>query len=367
MTDPRVTKLAKVLVNYSVEIKPGQQLQISSSPIAHELTLAIYEEAIKAGANIFLVQPLLEATEILYTFASDKQLDYVSPVNKLIYETFDATISIEADSNRRVLSAIDSKRMAHRNKAYAELMKTYLERASRGELRWCLTIYPNNANAQDADMSLRDYTEFVYAAGMLNEDDPLKFWREQGQRQTKLVDWLKGHDLVAMKGSNVDMTMSIKDRVFISCDGKENFPDGEIFTGPVEVSANGWIRYKYPAIYMGQEITDIELWFENGKVVKEKASKNQELLTSTLNTDEGARFLGELGIGTNYGITKFTKEMLFDEKIGGTFHLAVGSGYPETGSKNESAIHWDMLCDMADSEVTVDGELFYKDGKPTVT
>jgi aminopeptidase len=367
MTDPRVTKLAEILVNYSVEIKAGQQLQISSSPIAHELTLAIYEEAIKAGANIFLVQPLLEAAEILYSYASDKQLDYVSPVNKLIYETFDATISIEADSNRRVLSAIDPKRMARRNKAYAELMKTYLERASRGELRWCLTIYPNNANAQDADMSLRDYTEFVYAAGMLNEDDPLKFWREQGQRQTKLVDWLKGHDLVAMKGSNVDMTMSIKDRVFISCDGKENFPDGEIFTGPVEVSANGWIRYKYPAIYMGQEITDIELWFENGKVVKEKASKNQELLTSTLNTDEGARFLGELGIGTNYGITKFTKEMLFDEKIGGTFHLAVGSGYPETGSKNESAIHWDMLCDMADSEVTVDGELFYKDGKPTVT
>jgi aminopeptidase len=294
-------------------------------------------------------------------------LDYVSPVRKLIYETFDAALSIEADSNRRMLSAIDPKRMARRSKANTEIMKTFLERAARGEFRWCLTIYPNNANAQDADMSLRDYTEFVYAAGMLNEDDPVKFWRELGQRQTVLVDWLKGHDMVVLKGSNVDMTMSIKDRVFVSCDGKENFPDGEIFTGPIEDSANGWIRYRYPAIYMGQEITDIELWFENGKVVKEKASKNQDLLTSTLNTDEGARFLGELGIGTNYGITKFTKEMLFDEKIGGTFHLAVGSGYPETGSKNDSAIHWDMLCDMAESEVTVDGELFYKDGKPTIT
>ncbi len=367
MTDPRVTKLAKVLVNYSVDINPGQQLYISSSPIARELTLAIYEQAIKAGANIFVEQPLDEAGELFFTYASDAQLDYVSPIRKLIYQTFDATLSIEADSNRRMLSAIDPRRMARRNKAHSELMKTWLERAARGELRWCLTIYPNNANAQDADMSLRDYTEFVYAAGMLNEDDPVKFWRELGQRQGKLVEWLKGHDQVVLKGSNVDMRMSIKDRVFISCDGKENFPDGEIFTGPVEDSAQGWIRYKYPAIYMGQEITDIELWFENGKVVREKASKNQELLTSTLNTDEGARFLGELGIGTNYGITRFTKEMLFDEKIGGTFHLAVGSGYPETGSKNDSAIHWDMLCDMAESEVTVDGELFYKDGKPTIT
>ena len=166
-----------------------------------------------------------------------------------------------------------------------------------------------------------------------------------------------------MHGANIDLTLSIKDRTFISCDGKENFPDGEIFTGPVEDSANGWIRFKYPAIFMGQEITDIELWFENGKVVKENASKNLELLTSSLNTDGGSRFLGELGIGTNYGITKFTKEMLFDEKIGGTFHLAVGAGYPETGSKNDSGIHWDMLCDMSESEVEVDGEVFYKDGK----
>jgi aminopeptidase len=366
MTDPRVLKLAKVLVNYSVGIKPGQQLHISSSPLAYELTLAIYEEAIKAGANVFLEQPLDEAAEILYKFAADAQLDYVSPVRKLIYETFDAHLAIEAMPNRRLLSGIDPQRMARRNKANGELMKTFLDRASRGEMNWCLTVFPNNANAQDADMSLRDYTEFVFSAGMLNEEDPVAFWQSLGKQQTKLCDWLKGRNTVLIRGSNVDLTLSIKERVFISCDGKENFPDGEIFTGPVENSANGWIRFKYPAIYLGQEVTDIELWFENGKVVKEKASKNQELLTSSLNTDEGARYLGELGIGTNYGITKFTKEMLFDEKIGGTIHLAVGAGYPETGSTNDSAIHWDMLCDMADSEITVDGALFYKNGKTTI-
>jgi aminopeptidase len=366
MTDPRVSKLAKVLIHYSLDIKPGQKLRISGSPLASELTLACYEQAIKAGAHIFLEQPLEEATEIFYKFASDAQLDFVSPVRKFILETYDADLGIDASPNRRMLSGVDPTRMARSAKARTELMKTFMERSSRGELHWCFTVYPNNANAQDADMSLRDYTEFVFEAGMLNVDDPAKFWQEEGKRQGKLVEWLKGRDRVMLKGSNIDMTFSIKDRTFEPCDGKMNFPDGEIFTGPVEDSANGWVRFKYPAIEMGQEIQDIELWFENGKVVKETASKNQELLTSTLNTDTGARYLGEWGIGTNYGITKFTKDMLFDEKIGGTIHFAVGSGYPETGSKNESAIHWDMLCDMAESEITVDHEIFYKDGKPVI-
>jgi aminopeptidase len=366
MSDLRVTKLANVLVNYSLEIKPGQKFRITASPLASELTLAVYEEAIKAGAHVFIDQPLEEAQEIFYKLASDEQLDFVSPVEKLIIDTFDATLYIGASSNSRLLSGVDPQRMARNNEAYAEIIKTYMERSARGELHWCATIYPNNANAQDADMSLRDYTEFVFGAGMLNEDDPAMFWKAVGKRQNNLVDWLKGHTSAILKGSNIDLTLSIKERTFISADGKANFPDGEIFTGPVENSANGWVRFKYPAIYMGQEITDIELWFEDGKVVKEKASKNQELLTSNLNTDMGARYLGEWGIGTNYGITKFTKNMLFDEKIGGTIHFAVGASFPETGGKNESALHWDMLCDMAESEVTIDGDLFYKDGKPVI-
>jgi aminopeptidase len=220
--------------------------------------------------------------------------------------------------------------------------------------------------AQEADMSLSEYAEFVYGAGLLNDPDPVALWRKEGERQMKLIKWLDGKDKAVLKGENVDLTMSIKGRVFKESDGKYNFPDGEIFTGPVEDSVNGWIRFRYPAIYSGQEVTDIELWFENGKVVKEKASKGQELLTSLLNTDSGARYLGEWGIGTNYGIQRFTKNMLFDEKMGGTIHLAVGASYPETGGKNESGLHWDMLCDMAQSEIKVDGELFYKDGKPVV-
>ena len=366
MSDVRVTKLANVLVNYSLEIKPGQKFRITASPLASELTLAVYEEAIKAGAHVLIDQPLDEAQEIFYKLASDEQLDFVSPVEKIIIDTFDATLYIGASSNSRLLSGVDPQRMTRHNEANTELIKTFMERSARRELHWCVTIYPNNADAQDADMSLRDYTEFVFGAGMLNEDDPALFWKAVGKRQNNLVDWLKGHNSVILKGSNIDLTLSIKERTFVSADGKANFPDGEIFTGPVENSANGWVRFKYPAIYMGQEITDIELWFEDGKVVKEKASKNQELLTSNLNTDIGARYLGEWGIGTNYGITKFTKNMLFDEKIGGTIHLAVGASFPETGGKNESALHWDMLCDMAESEVTIDGDLFYKDGKPVI-
>jgi len=366
MPDPRVAKLAKVLVNYSVAIQKGQQVMIQTSPIAEELTLAVYEEVMKAGGHPLILNQVPGTQEIFYKYASDEQLDFVSPVIKNAIETFDANISIWTDYNTRKLSGVDPKRISRSHKAQADLMKTNMQRSAEGSFKWTLTIYPNNAMAQEADMSLMDYREFVYGAGLLNEDDPVALWREEAERQRKLIKWLEGRDMVVLKGSNIDVTLSIKDRVFAESAGTHNFPSGEIFTGPVEESVNGWVRFKYPAIYSGQEITDIELWFENGKVAKEKASKNQELLTTTLNTDDGSRFLGEWGIGTNYGITRFTKNMLFDEKIGGTIHFAVGAGYPETKSKNESGIHWDMLCDMSESEITVDGDLFYKDGKTVI-
>jgi aminopeptidase len=366
MSDPRIAKLAKVLVHYSVEVQKGQQVLIRTSPIADELSLAVYEEIIKARAHPFITNEVPGTQEAFYKFASDEQLDYVSPITQLIIETFDAYIHLWADYNTRDLSGIDPNRVARSRKAQAAINQKFLNRAAEGTMHWSLTVYPNYAMAQEADMSLRDYAEFVYGAGMLNEEDPVAFWKREGAKQQKLIGWLKGHDKAVLKGSNVDISLSIKERPFIECSGKENFPDGEIFTGPVEKSVNGWIRFKYPAIFSGQEIHDIELWFEDGKVIKEKASKNQELLTSVLNTDAGSRFLGEWGIGTNYGIERFTKNMLFDEKIGGTIHFAVGAGYPESGSKNESGLHWDMLCDMSDAEITVDGDLFYKDGNTVI-
>jgi aminopeptidase len=366
MPDPRITKLAKVMVHYSLGLQPGQQVQIRTHPLADELTLAVYEEAIRAGAHVFIQNQVPGAQEIFFKQASEAQLDYVSPIRKLINETFDANLDIWSEHNTRALSGIDPTRMARQAKAGAALNKVFFERAAKKELRWCLTVYPTHAMAQEADMSLADFREFVFEAGMLNEDDPVAYWKKAGQEQQKMADWLKGREQVTLTGANVALKMSIKERVFIPCDGQYNFPDGEIFTGPVEDSVEGWVRFKYPAIEYGQEVTDIQLWFEQGRVVKEAASKNQELLTAQLNSDAGARTLGEFGIGTNYGITRFTKNMLFDEKMGGTIHLAVGAGYPESGSKNESGIHWDMLCDMSDAEIRVDGDLFYKNGKPVI-
>ena len=366
MPDPRISKLAKVLVNYSLKIQPGEQLLIQTSPLADELTMAVYEEAIKAGAHVITMNQVPGLREIFFKNASDEQLEYIAPVQKMMMETFDAFLRIQADSNTRAMSGVEPQKMAQFGRANAEMSKIMMQRSATGDLKWCITVYPTHAMAQEADMSLADYSEFVYGAGMLNEDDPTVFWQEEAARQRKLIEWMKGHKEVVLKGANIDMTMSIDGRTFIESAGTHNFPSGEVFASPVEDSAEGWVRFKYPAIHGGQEIHDIELWFEKGKVVKEKAGKNQELLTALLDTDEGSRFLGELGIGTNYGIQRFTKNMLFDEKIGGTIHLAVGAGFPEGGGKNESGLHWDMLCDMHDAEILVDGELFYKDGKTVV-
>jgi aminopeptidase len=366
MPDPRLEKLAQILVHYSLEVKAGQLMQLYTDILAEELALAVYVEALKAGAHIYLQTSLPAADEIFFKHASDEQIDYISPIRQLIIEKFDTSLSIGAETNTRRLSGVNPERLARRTKANAALNKVFLDRAARGELNWCYTEFPTQASAQEADMSLADYREFVFSAGFLNEADPVALWRAEGQRQRDFIRWLAGRKQVQLKGSNIDLTFSIQGRNFVEADGRYNFPDGEIFTGPVEDSANGWVRFSYPAIYTGHEVTDVELWFENGKAVKEQASKGQELLTSLLDSDAGARYLGEWGIGTNYGIQRFTKNMLFDEKMGGTIHLALGAGYPETGSRNESGLHWDMLCDMHQSEIYVDGDLFYKDGKPVI-
>ncbi len=364
MADPRIEKLANLLVNYSVAVKPGDKVVIKGGALAEPLLKAVYIEVLNAGGYPFTMIGLPGTDQLFYRYASHEQLEHIPDPVKLIYETYDVFISIGAADNTRALSGVDPEKFMVQSRASSDLMKLYLQRAAAGELRWTGTLFPTNAYAQDAEMSLSEYEDFVYRACMPDPEDPLGFWKSFSARQKKVVDWLKGKDHIHVIGPDTDLHLSVAGRTFINCDGKENMPDGEVFTGPVENSVEGCVFFSYPAIYQGREVTGIRLWFEGGKVVKALADKGEDLLLKALDTDEGARYVGEFAIGTNEGIDRFTRQILFDEKIGGSFHMAVGAGYPESGSKNESAIHWDMICDLRQGgEIWVDEELLYKDGR----
>lgn len=363
MPDPRITKLAQVLVHYSLELQPGEDFYLQTAPLADELNLAVYEEAMRSGAHIFAYNQVMGAEELYYKLGSDAQIEYISPIRRMIIENFRAMLLIEAEENTRALTNVNPERLALRRKAYSGLFSRQVERMASRDLKWCYTLYPTQALAQEADMSLSEYREFVFSACLLNLDDPVQAWQEETERQQQRIAWLKGRDRVRIQGKDIDLTMSIQGRSFLGAAGKDNMPDGEVYTSPVEDSVEGWARFAYPAIFDGQEVVDVQLWFEGGKVTREQAAKGQDFLTSALNADAGARYLGELGIGTNYQIPRFSKNMLFDEKLGGTIHLAVGLGFPEVGGKNVSGLHWDMLCDMSQSEMSADGEVFYRNGK----
>ncbi|HOC06191.1 MAG: aminopeptidase [Bacillota bacterium] len=364
MYDPRIEKLAKLLIHYSLGIKKGQTLLIQSTLQAEPLMEAAYKEAILAGAHVTNLAGLPNAAEIFYKYASDEQLEYVSPLEEFITENIDARLHIMASYNTKALSGVDPQRISKNRRAGARLQTRFMERAAAGELHWTLTAYPTNAAAQDANMSLAEYTEFVFGAGLLNDEDPVARWREIDAQQEKICQHLNNCSQLRIVSKDTDISMSIVGRKWINCSGHENFPDGEVFTGPVEDSVNGHIRFSFPGIYAGKEIEDIRLEFKDGKVTKAAAAKGEDLLLALLETDAGARYVGEVAVGTNFGIQKFTRNMLFDEKIGGTVHLALGASYPESGGKNESGIHWDMLCDMRDGgEIYADGELIYKSGK----
>ncbi len=366
MYDARFNKMAAVLVNYSLAVKPGQTVYVwGSSTEAAPLMLEVYREILKAGGNAFLRADLPGADEIFYQYANEAQLDFVSPVDRVSVELgqFDAYMRISADSNTRRLANADAAKVSRRQSAMRPVLNKRMARSADGNYNWVVTRYPTNAHAMDADMSLAEYTDFVFSACLLNQADPVASWRAVGANQQHWVDYLKPKKTLRVKSSNADITMSIADRIFKNSCGLRNFPDGEIFTGPVEDSVNGWVRFNYPAIYNGREVSGVQLWFEKGLIVKATADKNEDFLNQILNTDEGSRRLGEFAIGTNYGITKFSRDILFDEKIGGTIHMAVGSGYPDTGALNRSAIHWDMISGMQAGEISADGEVFYRNGK----
>ncbi len=363
MVDPRIRKWAAVLTHYSNAIQPGQWALIQASIVALPLVKELYRAILQAGGHPE-VRFSGALDEILFKEANDAQLEWTSPSTTLTFEQCDALFALWGSENTRALSSINPERMARVQKAQAPLFNKMLERMASKALQWVGTQYPTNAHAQEAEMSLDEYTEFAFGAMLLNEEDPVAAWQAVAARQQSKVDWLKGRRQIAIKSANCDLTLSIEGRSFDNACGRENMPDGEIYTSPVEDSANGWVRFTYPAIYGGRSVEGVELTFEDGRVVKATAEKNEEFLKSQLAVDEGASYLGEFAIGTNFGIQKFTGELLYDEKIGGSFHVAVGAGFPDLGGKNQSGIHWDMICDMrSGGEIYADGELFYKDGQ----
>ena len=364
MSDPRVTKLAQVLVQYSAGVKPGDLVSIRGTTLAEPLVLALLEETLKAGGHPRIRLLPVEASEVLYKNASDEQLQFICDLDRQEVDQLDVSIRVLSEGNTRALSNIDPAKPALLSQARKPLQERFLERAAKGELRWTLTAFPTVAYAQEAEMSLADYNDFVYQACLLDSEDPVASWKQLAEKQQRLADYLNKCKELHIKAPDTDICFGLEQRKWINCLGDKNFPDGEVFTGPVENSVEGHIRYSYPAIREGRHVDDIRLTFKAGKVVEATAAKHQDFLITMLDQDQGARYLGELSLGTNYQVQLFTRNLLFDEKIGGTCHLAVGKGYPETGSKNKSGLHWDMVCDLRQGgEVYADGKLIQKNGR----
>jgi aminopeptidase len=364
MADVRLEKWADLLVNYSLEVKPRERVMIRADWLAEPLVKAVYAQVLQAGGYPFIFIDIPETRELFFKYANDDQLTHISEPMQLAMTTYECMLRIIADENTRALNNVDPLKVKKNAQALRTLQETYMARAASGDLRWSLTAYPTQAYAQDADMSLAAYTEFLYGAVMPDANDPVGYWRRISAHQERIIQWLKGKKSVHLLGKGTDLRLSIDGRVFENCDCKKNVPDGEVFTGPVEDSVEGHVSFSYPTIYQGREVTGVHLEFSKGKVVKASADKNEDFLLKTLDTDEGSRYVGEFAIGTNEGIQQFTRQILFDEKIGGSFHMALGAGYPETGSRARSAIHWDMICDLRDGgQIWVDDVLFYENGK----
>ena len=372
MTDQRVTNLAQTLVNYCVEVEEKDRVGIIAQPPATPLVQEIVRHVLRKGGYPYLLPykiplPTLGyegLDRIFYEEANQDQLEHLDCYWETLNQEFEVRIFIQSEYNTKALTSIESERLKIRRMAYKPIFDTYFERMTSGSLRRVSTLFPTAAYAADAGMSLKDFEDYVYSATFSDCDDPVGEWLRIKEEQAGLVEWLEGKKHIQVSGPSVDLSLSIEGRKFLNSDGKQNMPSGEIFTGPVEDSVNGWVRFTHPCILTGKEVEGVELHFENGRVVKASAEKNEDFLHAMLDVDEGSRYLGEFAIGTNNKINRFIKKILYDEKIGGTIHMALGQGYPNTGSENNSAIHWDMICDMRDGgKIVVDDELFYDSGK----
>ncbi len=357
MIDQRLKKLARILVEHSTKIKKKDRVQISFQEEAKPLALEIYKQAILKGAYPSLSCSVSGAAYTFYKYAKKDQLKRFPKVAMFEMKNTDVYISISADYNRKELSSIDPKRIALRGKVIDPINKWRTDKT-----RWLVCNYPTNALAQEASMSLDEYENFVFRAMLVD-------WKRESKKMEKVKRIMKKTNKVRLVGKNTELVFSIKGSNPVIDSGENNMPGGEVFTAPVKDSANGFIEFSYPAIMEGNEVDEIYLEFKNGKVIKAKAKKNEKFLKAMLKLDKGASYLGELGIGCNYNIKKFTKNLLFDEKIGGTIHLALGNAYKINYGRikkvNSSALHWDIVKDFRfeGGKIFFDNKLIQKNGR----
>ena len=358
-------KYAEVLADYSVDVQKGDLVVIRAESIyAKDLVRAVYKRVLERGGNPLVRTGFGDMSELFIKYASDEQLDYVDPITKLEYETADKFISIGGPLNTKSMAHADLTKLARRGKAAKKLSGILMKRSAEGTAKWVIADVPTHALAQEAGMSFDEYSEFLFKSCYLDMDNPIEKLKELDLKQTAWANYLNNVKKLHITGDRTDITFNVEGRKWISCSGLNNYPDGEVFTSPVEDDINGEIYFDYPQNYRGNEAHGVHLQVENGIVIKAKAEKGEEFLNAMLDMDEGSRKIGEIAVGTNDMIQEITGNILFDEKIGGAIHMAVGASYPETGGKNVSGLHWDLIKNMKNGgKIFADDVLIYENGK----
>jgi aminopeptidase len=362
--DPRVERLADLVTGYSLGLGEGQVVRIDGEESALPLVTALYRSALRRGALPYVQVRPEGIDEILLAEGSEEQLTYISESERLQGEQFDAWVSLWSSSNTRALTRADPARRRLQLSAHYRLVQRRWERIATGELAWCGTLFPTQAHAQDAEMSLAEYEDFVFGACHVGGDeDPVAHWESVSAELRARTLELQHVREIRIVGPDTDLRVVVEDRPWLPSEGKHNMPDGEVFTSPVETGTEGDIFFAFPSIFQGQEVENVRLRFREGRVVHAEATSGEDYLRALIDTDEGSAVLGEIAFGLNYEIDRFTRDILFDEKIGGTMHVALGGGFDEAKTENKSDLHWDLICDLReDGEVYADGELIWKAG-----
>ena len=347
-------RFAALLCDYCLEVQAGQQVVVRSTTLASPLVLSLQRALLEREAWPLLRVALPGQEEGFWAAARDVHLDGFAPLELVEAQSTDASVTVHAPENTRALAGVDGSLMSRSARARAVVREAALAR------RWCVSLWPTPALAQDAGMSLSDFAAFVARALFLDRSDPVAAWVELGRSQARLVEWLATASELRIEGEGTDLVLGVAGREWINSDGRRNMPSGEVFTGPHETSVEGRVLFSFPSSVRGTRVSGVSLEFREGVVVSARADEGDDVLQAMLATDDGARRLGEIGIGTNFGIDRAVGMTLLDEKIGGTVHLALGRAYPETGGTNESAIHWDLVC--RPRRVSADGEPVLEDG-----